>query len=434
MKTIDIAIKDLTRSMRSTFAVIFMFGVPLLVTGMFYFMFGNIASSDGSFDLPVTRVVIVNLDTGSPDLQMSASSMLGQPAAQSLDNLGEIIVSSLRSASFANLLTVTLATDSATARAAVDKNDADTAIIIPPDFSARFASRDTQSAQSVLELYANPEKTLELAVVQSILEQFMDGMSGAKIAASVAANHISGTNYTLIGQVVQKYLAVASQHNADSQTYFTLKSVAAIQTPNPMLTIIGPIMAGMMIFYAFYTGMTTAETILREDEEGTLPRLFTTPTAHTTILTGKFLAVGLTVLVQVVVLIIASRFIFRIQWGNPFYVVLITLGTVLAASSFGIFANSLIKSSKQGGVIYGGLLTVTGMLGMIKIFTLSVPNVSPKMEIVSLLVPQGWAIRGFLLNSASAPFSDLLFSFTVLILWSIVFFSIGAWRFHRRFA
>jgi ABC-2 type transport system permease protein len=360
--------------------------------------------------------------------------MLGQPAAQSLDNLGEIIVSSLRSASFADLLTVTLATDSATARAAVDKNDADTAIIIPPDFSARFASRDTQSAQSVLELYANPEKTLELAVVQSILEQFMDGMSGAKIAASVAVNHISGTNYTLIGQVVQKYLAVASQQDADPQSYFTLRSVAAIESPNPMLTIIGPIMAGMMIFYAFYTGMTTAETILREDEEGTLPRLFTTPTAHTTILTGKFLAVGLTVLVQVVVLIIASRFIFRIQWGNPFYVALITLGTVLAASSFGIFANSLIKSSKQGGVIYGGLLTVTGMLGMIKIFTLSVPNVSPKMEIVSLLVPQGWAIRGFLLNSASAPFSDILFSFTVLILWSIVFFSIGAWRFHRRFA
>lgn len=53
--------------MRSTFAVVFMFGVPLLVTGMFYFMFGKIAGDASGFDLPVTRVVVVNLDQGSPE-------------------------------------------------------------------------------------------------------------------------------------------------------------------------------------------------------------------------------------------------------------------------------------------------------------------------------------------------------------------------------
>ena len=37
MKSIHIALKDLTSSFRSAFALIFMFGVPLLVTGMFYF-------------------------------------------------------------------------------------------------------------------------------------------------------------------------------------------------------------------------------------------------------------------------------------------------------------------------------------------------------------------------------------------------------------
>jgi len=50
MKAIDIALKDLTRSFRSAFALVFMFGVPLLMTGMFYFMFGN--SSSGNLQLP----------------------------------------------------------------------------------------------------------------------------------------------------------------------------------------------------------------------------------------------------------------------------------------------------------------------------------------------------------------------------------------------
>ena len=61
MKAFDIAVKDLTRSFRSAFAVIFMFGVPLLVTGMFYFMFGNMANN-GGFNLPKTKVIIANMD------------------------------------------------------------------------------------------------------------------------------------------------------------------------------------------------------------------------------------------------------------------------------------------------------------------------------------------------------------------------------------
>jgi ABC-2 type transport system permease protein len=433
MKIIDIALKDLTRSMRSTFAILFMFGVPLLVTGMFYLMFGNISGGDESFDLPVTRVVVANLDEGSPDLQLGAS-LMGMGTESAVESLGDILVLSLQNKALAELVTADLAVDSTSARLAVDQGNADVAVIIPADFSSRFTATDPVQEQSELELYANPEKSLELGILQSILQQFMDTMSGAKIAAAVAANHLAAPDFALIGSVVQNYVASASQRSANPQSLITMESTAKVEAPNRMLTIVGPIMAGMMIFYAFYTGMTTAETILREDEEGTLPRLFTTPTSRTAILAGKFLAVGLTVLVQVVVLIIAARLIFQIQWGNPFNVALISLGIVLSASAFGVFANSLIKSTKQGGFIYGGVLTVTGMLGMMKIFTLSSPNGSPMLETVSLLVPQGWAIRGLLLSSAAAPTTDILIAFAILMVWTMVFFSIGAWRFHRRFA
>ncbi len=76
MKAIDIALKDLSRSFRSAFAVIFMFGIPLLVTGMFYFMFGNIASG-GDFSLPRTKVVVANLDEGGPKFQVNTKNIPG---------------------------------------------------------------------------------------------------------------------------------------------------------------------------------------------------------------------------------------------------------------------------------------------------------------------------------------------------------------------
>src|SRR5215208_317658 len=91
MKVFDIAIKDLTRSFRSAFAVIFMFGVPLLVTGMFYFMFGNISQSNG-FDLPRTKVVIANMDAGGPKFQVNPKNI---PGGRKAETMGDLIVNIL---------------------------------------------------------------------------------------------------------------------------------------------------------------------------------------------------------------------------------------------------------------------------------------------------------------------------------------------------
>jgi ABC-2 type transport system permease protein len=202
---------------------------------------------------------------------------------------------------------------------------------------------------------------------------------------------------------------------------------------NPILSIVGPIMGGMMIFYAFYTGTATAESILREEEERTLPRLFTTPTPQAAILGGKFLSVFLTVVVQMVVLIVAGRLIFGIRWGALEAVVVMVLGIVLAASGFGVFVNSFLKDTKQGGVVFGGILTVTGMLGMIRVFGMS-PTTTRLGDTVGLLVPQGWAVRGLVMAMNDEPLSGVLVNSLVLMVWSAVFFVIGVWRFKHRYA
>jgi ABC-2 type transport system permease protein len=190
----------------------------------------------------------------------------------------------------------------------------------------------------------------------------------------------------------------------------------------------------MMIFYAFYTGTSTAESILREEEERTLPRLFTTPTPQAAILSGKFMSVFMTVGVQVFVLLLAANLIFGIKWGNISSVVLSAVGIVFSASSFGIFINSFLKNTKQGGVVFGGILTVTGMIGMISIFAGGAPNADKLGNSVALLVPQGWAVRGLTQAMHHQPLSTLAINTLVLLVWAIVFFVVGVWRFKRRYA
>lgn len=433
MKAFDIALKDMTRSFRSAFAVVFMFVVPLLVTGMFYFMFGNIAS-DGEFSLPKTRVVIANLDEGGPKFQVNPKNI---PGGKKADTMGDLIVSILQSEEMADLIEVTLVPSAESAHTAVDSQAAQVAIIIPTDFSHQFADVD---GEAVIEFYQDPTLTIGPAIMKSILNRFMDGMAGVKIAVNVFLDEADSNEYAMAGQVVQLYLKDSLAESDDvEEELLDVRSPAngqkndAAETQNLMLNIIGPIMGGMMVFYAFYTGASTAQNILKEEEERTLPRLFTTPTSQATILTGKLLSVFMTVCVQVIVLLVAARLLFGIQWGDTLSVSLMAAGIIFTASSFGIFVNSFVKSTKQAGVLFGGVLTVTGMMGMIKIFAMNSAIANKMGDTISLLVPQGWAVRGLMQSMNGDPINSVLTTVLVSLVWSVAFFAVGVWRFNRRY-
>jgi len=434
MKALDIALKDLKRSFRSTFAVIFMFGVPLLVTGMFYFMFGNMAQN-GGFDLPRTKVIIANMDAGGPKFQINPRNI---PGGRKAETMGDLIVSILESDDMADLIEVTFAADDQAARTAVDNQQAQVAIIIPADFSGQFA--DMCEGKAVIEFYQDPTLTIGPAIMRSILNRFLDSMGGVSIALNVFMDEADPTQYGLTGQVVQGYLNTSLALSDDMEgELLEVRAPAGAQkseaeeSQNLLITIIGPIMAGMMIFYAFFTGTSTAQSILKEEEERTLPRLFTTPTPQATILTGKLISVFMTVCVQVVVLLVAARLIFGIRWGDFASVAMTALGIIFSAASFGIFVNSLLKNTKQGGVIFGGVLTVTGMLGMVSIFAMNAPGAANLADTVSLVVPQGWAIRGLMQSMNGEPLGMVLLTVLVMLAWSAVFFVIGVLRFNRRY-
>ena len=433
MKAFDIALKDMKRSFRSAFAVVFMFGVPLLVTGMFYFMFGNIAS-EGGFNLPKTKVMIANLDEGGPKFQVNPKNI---PGGKKADSMGDLIVSILQSENMADLIEITSAPSAEAARASVDNQESQVAIIIPKDFSHQFADVD---GKAVIEFYQDPTLTLGPAIMRSILNRFMDGMSGVKIAVNFFVDEAKPEQLALTGQVVNQYLKVSLAEDDDPEAeLLEVRSPAngpkndAAESQNLLLGVVGPIMGGMMVFYAFYTGTSTAQSILKEEEERTLPRLFTTPTSQATILTGKLLSVFMTVAAQVIVLLIAAHLIFGIQWGDTLSVTLMAAGIIFSASSFGIFVNSFLKNTKQGGVVFGGILTVTGMIGMISIFAINSPAAAKLGGSVSLLVPQGWAVRGLMQTMNNQPLNSVLITMLVSFAWSAAFFIIGVWRFNRRY-
>jgi ABC-2 type transport system permease protein len=413
MKSLTIALNDLRRSFRSTFALLFMFGIPLLVTGMFFVMFGNIKNSD-SLTLNTTKVALVNLDAGNVQT--------GQ--------IGQTLVDALQSEGLTDLMEITLVNDAASAREMVDNQQVGVAIIIPENFSDSFSNTESKV---VVEFIQDPTLTLGPQVVRSVLNQVLDGYAGIKITVTESLKLAeNGTlPYEEITRIVNEYID-ATAYSSESAPLIDQRTPAELPDKSPMLAMVGPIMAGMMIFYAFFTGANSANSILHEDEEGTLQRMFTTPTAQAEIMRGKFYSVGLTVIVQIFVLMLAARIIFGIQWGLITSAALSALAIASAAATFGIMLVSFFKNTKQSSVIFSGFLTVTGMLGMVNIFTGN-PQAKP-LGIVPLFTPQGWATRAILASMDGAKVEIILPVLLALLAMSILFFVIGVWRLQRRFA
>lgn len=413
MKSLTIALNDLRRSFRSTFALLFMFVIPLLVTGMFFVMFGNLKDNDTP-TLTATKVALVNLDIGN--------AQTGQ--------LGQTLVDALQSEGLADLMEITLVKDASTAQEMVDARQAGVAIIIPKNFSDSFS--DT-AAKVEVEFIQDPTLTLGPQVVRSVLNQVLDGYAGIKItvAESLKLAESGILPYEEISRIIDEYMS-ATDFSSGSTPLIEKRTPAALPEKNPMIALVGPIMAGMMIFYAFFTGANSANSILREDEEGTLQRMLTTPTAQAEIMRGKIYSVGLTVIVQITVLMVAARLIFGIQWGLLASAGLSALAIALVASTFGIMLVSFLKNTKQSGVIFGGFLTVTGMLGMVNIFTGN-PQGAP-LGIVPLFTPQGWATRAILATMDGATVDSILPFVLVMFAMSILFFVVGVWRLKSRFA
>lgn len=422
MKILDIAFKDLVRSFRSLMAIGMMFVAPLLITGLLYFAFGGLSAGTGRFNLPPLTLVVVNQD----------EPIAGQPA------LGQMLTDYFNDPAMPEWLNVRVAAASAAARASVNNREAGVALLIPPGFSKAVMAGEGTAA---LTLVHDPTLTVGPQIVQDLVRLFMDGVAGTRIAVTTAHDQAQAHHVTVdaaavqaLGQQYGVWLADTERniHHSDTPILAVRSPAQTTDAPvDEVARLMGSVMAGMLIFFVFFGGATTAQSILREDEEGTLARLFTTPTYRTSILAGKFLGVFIIIGVQAVVLIVVSALAFKINWGQPASVAAVVLGLVVVAAGSGVCLVSFIKSFRQAGIVIGGVLSVTGMLG--GLFTTAV-QMPAAFQTLNLAMPQGWAYRGLKLVLDGVSLPDVLMPTLIMAVIGVILFSIGVMMFRRRFA
>ncbi len=420
---LDITFKDLTRSFRNAFAVGMAVVAPLLLVGLIYFAVGG--ASNGNTDLPAVKLGVVNADF------LPAGAPLERPLGNDLRNM-------FFEASVESWITSHDYADEASARLALDRQEIGVVIIIPPDFSKRILDGNMDVH---LRIIGDPTLMVAPQVVRNMVSAMLDGVIGGVIAVQTVNERYRALGLqpdpVQIQALIERYARWQADFQEDMLQHTDRAALMMIPPAgNKASTSSGQqvfrlMMAGQMAFFAFFTGAYSMTSLLREDEEGTLPRLFTTPVRRSSILAGKFLSVFLSLIVQGLVLIVAARYAFGISWGGPLTVALALSGQVFAAAGLGVLLISFVKTTRQAGPVLGGGLTLLGMLGGLFTVGLSMPETFTRLAVFT---PQGWVIKAWNVALSGQPASELVFPVTVLAVMGLVMFLVGTMTFRKRFA
>lgn len=414
-KIFDIACKDLISMFRDPAALAMMLITPFALTLVIAFAFGGGSGGTGLSDIPV---VIVNHDSGE---------------------FGAFLVQAFESDELADLVEPSLLDDDAAARAAVDTDETAAAVIIPSGFSASIMpSGPAQSdavtpagRKSVIEVYANPTRPISAGVVEGIVDEFL-----SQVTSGLAGGQVSVMQLVTDGLLLPQQAQALGQEIGErvgrqtaDERLITVKSETG-EGGGEGFDWLSYMSASMAILFLMFTVTAGGRSILMERDEGTLPRMLTTPTTAAQALGGKMVGIYATGLAQLTVLIAAGGLLFGVRWGKFLPLALVVLALVAAATAWGMLMAAYARTPGQANAIGTALSLVFGAAAGNFLPRQTLPH---WLQVASYISPNAWGVEAFnsLMSGGSA--ADVALPVLALLLMTGVLFAAAMLAFRRQY-
>lgn len=412
-KAFTIGWKDLKVTFRERAALI-MLAAPFVLTLAMGFVTGAF-SRDSEIGLSGIPVAVVNQDP---------------------KELGTYLEESF-SEGFGGMFTPVKVSNATLARQQVEQDEVAAAVIIPGGFTESIIPSEqgvTTRSPVKIEVYANPARPISASIIRSIVDNFVTMLETGRISGQVVVTQMVSEGLISIEDAARVGLEVGGRLAGQSQglSLITLKSEEkgaetgeeSIFSP---IAILAPSMA--LLFLIYTTSSVGGRSILVERDEGTLPRMLTTPSTTVEVLGGKVFGIFLIGFVQMGILIVASSLLFSLQWGDPLAVVVLVLAAVAGATGWGILLAAFARTSSQVSSIGTALMLLFGILGGSFFGTAGLSGV---MGIFSKITPNAWAQAGFITLAAGGALADILTQIGGLLVMAAVLFTIAMIMFRHR--
>lgn len=330
MRTTAMIKRVLQEMLRDKRTLALMFVGPLLILTLMYFLFQS--NSDQTADLGV-RNVDSSLVKALKNKHIQLHEVTSDKAAEKI----------IRQHNYAGLLS--------------QKNDRLTLTLKNSDQSkSTILKQSLQKAQLKLKMEASASalKTQKKAIekLQKALAALIV-QTGSSIPSAVTAGQSqhSSTSYSL----ATHYL----YGDKDSNFFDTLL----------------PIMMSFIVF--FFVFLISGIALLRERTTGTLKRLLATPVKRGEIIGGYLAGYGLLAMIQTVLIVLYSVYVFKIQiLGNIWNVLLINILLAIVALTVGLFISTFASSEFQmmqfipiiviPQIFFSGIIPIDQMAGWLQ--------------------------------------------------------------------
>ena len=371
--------RDLRILRRDRSALIFTFGMPIILTFVFGSMNGGHEGGGGGpkggFKMAVARQ-----DTGAR-------------AEQALEKLREAGINPIAVPGGADEMEKLIGSGKYAA-----------GIVIPPDFTTKFnASITGQGEAPVLPFVADPGDTRVASMIKSM---------------------VAGANERLVAQeVIRQYpdAAIAMLNRPKIQMPDT-------EIKGQALTAGDIFLPGFMVYFVFTLANGVAATLLGERQEGTLRRMLNAPISRSQILAGKLLARGVLGGIQTLMLIGMG-----VQWLHlsvaqaPVGIAITAVATIFSACGMGLLMATFGKTMEQ---IQGMTTMFLLLLGFISGTLIPRALLPEWMVKISYITPHAWALNAYqdLIQRHHSLMSTLP-NIGVELLFGSVFFGLALARF-----
>lgn len=299
----------------------------------------------------------------------------------------------------------------------VDSGDVDAVIVLPSGFGESV----TGTSPEPITVVVDAGKRITADVTTSVADRMASRLDGVRLAVNAAVR--TGPQPPDAERIQQ---VVAEAQAVEQSIGVTHDSIGGAYSP---IAYFAPSMGMLFLFFTIGAG---ARSLLTERQQGTLSRLRSAPVSDAQILLGKTGGVLVLGLASLVVVWLVTVVVFRVSWGDPVAVMAIILATVFAVSGISVLITGLARTDAQAD---GIVSMVAFALALVGGNFLAPGTLPPLFEKLSLLTPNGWALRSFTrIGSAGAGLVDVLPAIGVLVAIGLVCGTAGLGALRRKVA
>ncbi len=405
MRVLDLALKDLTQTIRDWKAALFLLAMPITFTLLLGFVF-----SDGEAEKdPRLPVGFLDQDGGSA---------LG---AHLLD---------LLSASDALRPVVLEGSDVDEVKKGVGDEEMAGAVVVPPGYSERVLSGETVR----LEVIADEHSTAGMTVrsgIQSAATRLLGSVQAAQIAARTIEARGGRVDDSFMEQALESAIAAwerppvrvsVTQASADDDD----ASAEEEGTTEP--NSYAHSSPAMMIQFSIAGLIGSAEILVLERKSRALQRLLTTAISRFEIILGHYLAIFALIFLQLALLVGFGQLVLGVSYmREPLATAMVMVAMALWTASLGLLIGVLAKTEEQAV-----------MFAMIPMFILSalggawmpLDTTSETFQAIGHLTPTAWAMDGFQnIVVRGLGLRSVLLPAGILLGYAVAFFALAVWRF-----